>query len=201
MTIVNEARTQAVTAPVPVPDDVFAAAYAEAMVAAERFVKRRRGADDYVFTDAATTAVLWARDHCVDAARFPQFCKRTVRTFLCRASAKRRVKIEARPQQVALCEEIAAGRAQAPTGPILIDGLPSDLAFVARLFTIDGYTVREIALLCGIGQQHRGPDATPGRGVAGERAHQAGAKEGREVPKLGAGSAGRVPRVIGPNET
>lgn len=100
--------------------------------------------------DAATDAVLWSIQHCKDATTFRQFAKQAVRRWVGRQIGRIVKKRNNRPAGAPLPEQVE-GREAKPVRPMLIEELPEDLAFLVRLYMVDGYTVREAGALCGIG--------------------------------------------------
>lgn len=130
---------------VPVSDDVLAAAYTSALAHASRSA---RGSHELVelLTDAATDAVLWSLGHCTCATTFPGFARSAVCRWVSRGLSKAAAKRHNRPHIGALPEQVES-RYEKPTQPLLMTDLPEDLAFVVRLYMIDGYNCRDIGLL------------------------------------------------------
>ncbi|MBP3959582.1 hypothetical protein J8F10_30425 [Gemmata sp. G18] len=135
---------------VAVPDDLFERAYLAAMRVAEGWGRKRPDISEELI-DAATSATLWARANCRCLATFPAFCSRAVRTWLRRQSHREKLKKENRPQMVELGAVADRARVTKPANPVLIEDLDTDTAFIVRLYTEDGFTIREIALLTGKG--------------------------------------------------
>lgn len=104
-------------------------------------------------TDAATNAVLWAIQRCTNADTFTNFAKAAVRRWVARQAHRIKLKRRNRPRAADPHHEGTVDDARArqgkPTKPTLIQELPEDLAFVVRLYMVDGYSMREIGLLVG----------------------------------------------------
>jgi DNA-directed RNA polymerase specialized sigma24 family protein len=132
---------------VPVPESDVSAAYTSALSHAKGYA---RGDAERVelFTDAATDAVLWAIAHCNNAGTFAEFARSAVRRFVGRAAHRLKVKNESRPTPEPLPEQVA-DRDTKPATPLLIEDLPEDLGIVVRLYFVDAYDLREIAMLTG----------------------------------------------------
>lgn len=130
-----------------IPDATLKAVYGWAL---RHAAHHARGEDEteQVLIDAATNGILWAQERCTCADSFARFARTAVRRFVHRSLVKSRVKRFNRPEVGALPEQVE-GRSAKPTKPTLIADLPDDLAFVVRLYMVDGYTLREIGLLVG----------------------------------------------------
>lgn len=148
MTVVNESGTAAVE-PVQVPEQAVAAAYKWALSHARSRTRGNHEVEDELH-DAATNAVMWSVAHCTDATTFPQQCKAAVRLWVSRQVGRITLKRRNRPERHELPKGLV-GRDEKPVRPLLIEDLPEDLAFIVRLHTVDGFTVREIGLLTGMG--------------------------------------------------
>ncbi|VTR90820.1 rna polymerase subunit sigma-24 : : Sigma70_r4_2 [Gemmata massiliana] len=113
--------------------------------------KRARGSSEVeeLLVDAATDALMWARKNCKDASTFVPLAKAATRRWFGRALHRLKLRRANRPQFGELTAGTDRARATKPTRPTLIEELPEDLAFIARLYTIDAYSIREIALLTG----------------------------------------------------
>ncbi len=138
---------------VAVPAEAVAETYLWAIQYAARQGRRLPDAAES-FIDAATDAVLYARARCRDLTTWPAFARSLVALAVRRASMKRsrRLKIagptfslDARDEASRLVREVAA-RSDAGTRLTIAD-LDQELAFVARLWLVDGFTTRDIALL------------------------------------------------------
>ncbi|HEY1190444.1 MAG TPA: hypothetical protein VGE74_22615 [Gemmata sp.] len=98
--------------------------------------------------DAGTDAILWAVEKCTCADSFTNFAKTAIRRWVARKLAKARKRRQVRPLCGPLPEQVE-GRAEKPVKPMLIGDLPEDLAFVVRLYMVDGFTCRDIGHLTG----------------------------------------------------
>lgn len=134
--------------PVEVPDDLFTAAYEDAMQVVGRYARRNPTLGDEIH-DAAVSALLWAREHCNDAMTFKAFAGRAVATWISRTLWKLKQKAARRPVTGQLTHDVARRGVAKPVRPLLIEDLPEDLAFVVRLYFVDSYSLREIGLLTG----------------------------------------------------
>jgi len=148
MTVVSKAGTEAVE-PIAVPVAAVAAAYQWALAHARHRCRGNAEAEDELI-DAATNAVMWSIAHCNDGATFPQQCKAAVRLWVSRQIGRIVRKRKNRPTGVPLVDGLTCREAK-PVRPILIEELPADIGFIVRLYFVDGYAVRDIGLLVGLG--------------------------------------------------
>jgi DNA-directed RNA polymerase specialized sigma24 family protein len=132
---------------VPIPESDVKTAYEGALAYAARFaIPYADGQEQY--TDAATDGVMWAIRNCTNADTFLGFCRSAVRKFVKRKWHKLREKRESRPGVEALPEHVA-DRDTKPVKPINIEELPEDLACIVTFYLVEGYDLREIAMLTG----------------------------------------------------
>lgn len=134
---------------VQVPESEVSAAYKSALAFAKR---RGRGRLDITeaLIDSATDAVMWCVQKCEDVKTFRRFATRTVSHWVRRAEKRAEFRAGQKPPACPLSEEAAdalESRREKPSEPLLIEDLPDDLAFIVRLYMVDGYTLREIGLL------------------------------------------------------
>ena len=137
-----------------IADDDIKAAYERGLAQA----RQRAGGNSDVeqeLIDAATSAVMWALEHCRDATTFRQFAASAVRRWIGRQL--HRIKLKNRPNMQGIDAQdgaerrfdYLAARDAKPERPMLIEDLPEELGFVVRLYMVDGYTLRDIGMLVG----------------------------------------------------
>ncbi|MBP3959449.1 sigma-70 family RNA polymerase sigma factor [Gemmata sp. G18] len=111
--------------------------------------KRARGSSEVeeVLIDAATDALMWCRTNCTNADTFIGFAKAAVRRWFGRALHRLKLRRSNRPAVVSLEHDVARRRVEQPAKPVLIEDLPEDIAFIVRLYMVDGFSLREIGHL------------------------------------------------------
>lgn len=139
---------------VEIPDAVLQEAYQWALRQAQSKAQRQQDIAEEML-DAATDAVLWCVERCTSVETFKGFVRATVQRWLSRKVAKARMKCAHRVPVGVITDEIRDGlesRNEKPAAPLLIEDLPEDLAFIVRLYMVDGYNCRDIGLL--VNQSH-----------------------------------------------
>lgn len=132
-----------------IPESDFASVYEWSQSFAK--TKARGNADtEQLLIDACTDAVMWAVQKCTCAETFVNFAKSAIRRWVSRKLAKAKAKRQIRPLCGPLPEQVES-RSEKPVKPMLIGDLPEDLAFIVRLYMVDGYTCRDIGHLVGKG--------------------------------------------------
>lgn len=146
-----------------IPEDVMADVYTRALRHAE-IMTQRRGSDELseLALDAATNAIMWSRDN-FDPSKatgtgFRGFAMQAVRVSVARAIAGHFRRD--RPVMQSLDTELEDGRRSgdaveggAEVERLTIADLDEELAFIVRLYMIDGFTLRDIGLLIGCGAE------------------------------------------------
>lgn len=130
-----------------VPEPEFAAMYRWALGYARRKATSQEAAETLI--DAATDGLMWARARCDSPERWRNYARSTVYRVVNRAIKKLVKREHRRPGRAALPEQLEAKPTCRPPKPNLIADLPEELAFLVRLYMVDGYTNREIGLLTG----------------------------------------------------
>ncbi len=110
--------------------------------------------------DSATDAIMWAFKHWAPSSGgFEAFAASVVRTWIPRTITQERRRFAASPAHVELREELAAPALKEHDDgrdfnlPESIQRLPDELRDLVRLFYVDRFTLRECALLFGIGPE------------------------------------------------
>lgn len=138
-------------APAVIPDAEFAKLYEWAVGFAERRAHGFATASEDLL-DAATSGLLWARDHCKSVGEWDRFARASVRQAVARAYAKCARRAKHRPTMEALDVERDPPTSEAEAAPLLIADLPEELAVAVRFFMVDGFTLRDCGLLLGVSQ-------------------------------------------------
>ena len=117
--------------------------------------KRTRGEAGEVAYDAAVDAIVWAsKNYRPEHGPFENYCNRLTKQFIGRALVKLRERARARPGHEPLPDYDLAAKSLPIAGEIPMTAdladLPDDLRDAVRFYMIDGFTMQEIGLLCGM---------------------------------------------------
>jgi predicted DNA-binding protein (UPF0251 family) len=139
-----------------IPESEVEAAYWAGQSAATNAARGRNLELSESIGDAATDAVMWAIENYdptkAGAGGFASFAASSVRKFIRRTiyanSQKAKHYVGSIDAEGAVEPEAGA---VTPDKPILIDDLPPEIEKAVRFVFLDGFTLREAALLCGVG--------------------------------------------------